>query len=72
MYVCMYVYIPFSSLLSSLAGLSVDIWMAEFDQECVASARTKGQLDGVHVLVGDQADRRTLQVRVTDCDNRAG
>ena len=46
-------------------GLSVDIWMAEFDKECVASARAKGQLDGVHVLVGDQADRGTLQVRVT-------
>ena len=36
--------------------------MAEFDKECVSSARAKGQLDGVHVLVGDQADHGTLQV----------
>jgi hypothetical protein len=37
-----------------------DLWEAEFVKKCVDAAIAKGQLDGISVLVGDQADFPTL------------
>jgi hypothetical protein len=37
-----------------------DIWEAEYNDECVAMSKEKGQLDGIHTLVGDQGDNATL------------
>ncbi|CAB9503026.1 2'-O-methyltransferase [Seminavis robusta] len=37
-----------------------DLWEAEYDGECVQKAKAKGQLDGLHPLVGDQADEGVL------------
>ena len=37
-----------------------ELWEAEYDKICAEKARVKGQLDGIHVLVGDQGDLKTL------------
>ena len=36
------------------------LWEAEYVAECVEKSTAKGQLDGINVLVGDQADIPTL------------
>merc|ERR1719223_912846 len=41
--------------------LQAELWEAEYNQECVESSRAKGQLNGVHTLVGDQGDVGTVQ-----------
>ena len=42
-------------------GMNVEIWMAEYDKECVTKAKASNQLDGVHALVGDQGDKEVLK-----------
>jgi hypothetical protein len=37
-----------------------DLWEAEYVKECVDKAMDKGQLNGINILVGDQADMPTL------------
>lgn len=37
-----------------------DLWEAEYDEKCVNEAKGKGLLDGMNVLVGDQADEAVL------------
>jgi hypothetical protein len=37
-----------------------EIWEAEYDGDCVNESKEKGQLDGIHTLVGDQGDNATL------------
>lgn len=39
----------------------VEVWEAEYDANCVARSRARGLLNGINVLVGDQADRSTLR-----------
>ena len=38
-----------------------ELWVAEYDQECVAKAVKQNMLKGVHVLEGDQSDGQVLQ-----------
>jgi len=37
-----------------------ELWEAEYVEECVETAEKKNQLDDIHVLVGDQADKSVL------------
>jgi hypothetical protein len=37
-----------------------EIWEAEFNGACVTKSKEKGQLDGIHTLVGDQGNSTTL------------
>ena len=37
-----------------------ELWEAEYVADCVHKAQERGQLDGIHTLVGDQADIPTL------------
>ena len=39
---------------------AVELWEAEQDAHCVRRSRERGQLEGIHVVVGDQADRTVL------------
>lgn len=38
-----------------------EIWEAEYWEDCVESARTNGQLDGIQVVTGDQGDPAVLK-----------
>lgn len=38
-----------------------ELWIAEYDKECVEKATKHNLLDGVHMLIGDQSDRDVLQ-----------
>lgn len=42
-------------------GRNVDLWEAEFDAECVEKAKKAGQLEGIKVVTGDQADPKVLK-----------
>jgi len=37
-----------------------ELWEAEYDKECADKAQRSGQLEGINVLVGDQADFNVL------------
>ena len=37
-----------------------ELWEAEYVADCVTRAKERHQLDGIHVLVGDQANKDTL------------
>lgn len=37
-----------------------ELWEAEYVKECVEKAQKAGQLEGIHTLVGDQADNTVL------------
>lgn len=37
-----------------------ELWEAEYDEKCVNDAKEKGLLEGLNILVGDQADYATL------------
>lgn len=37
-----------------------ELWEADYDRDCVEKAQMKGQLDGIHVIVGDQGDNEVL------------
>jgi hypothetical protein len=42
-----------------------EIWEAEYDAECVEKSLKNGQLNGIHPLVGDQANNDTLNDWIT-------
>lgn len=51
---------PAVSLWRTLLPPSASWWEAEYNSRCVEDARSRGLLDGVHVLTGDQADPTVL------------
>ncbi len=48
-------------LWRQLYGKHADIWEAEYDAACIEKSKKEGQLKGVNLLTGDQADKTVLQ-----------
>ena len=47
-------------LLSGEIFWHMDKWEAEFDGNCMALSTSRGQLEGINVMVGNQIDISTL------------
>ena len=49
-----------AAMWQHLFGKNGEIWEADIDASCVSKAREKGQLDGIHTLIGHQGLLVTL------------
>ena len=48
------------TLWKTLFPPTVEVWEAEYNKACVDKALSKGQLEGIKVVTGDQGDMKTL------------